>query len=139
MSEWTHRYACLRSVLVCWAASLGWAAGPGGAPLARAAEPAGRSAATTEEPAFWAFRTPLRSPLPSVKQTGRVRTAIDTFLLARLEAKGLTFSAEADRTTLLRRSFLDLTGLPPTPEEGDAFLSDTTPEPYEHLLDRLLA
>jgi hypothetical protein len=77
--------------------------------------------------------------VPHVRHAERVRTPVDAFLLARLEGKGLTFAADADRTTLLRRACLDLLGLPPAPEEVDAFLADDRPDAYERLLDRLLA
>jgi hypothetical protein len=87
----------------------------------------------------WAFRPPARPAVPSVRQRDRVRTPIDAFLLARLEAKGLTFAPDADRVSLVRRASLDLLGLPPTPEEVDAFLADDQPNAYERLLDRLLA
>jgi hypothetical protein len=68
-----------------------------------------------------------------------IRTPVDAFLLARLRAGSLSFSPEADRRTLIRRATFDLTGLPPTPEEVQAFLDDPTPDAYERLLDRLLA
>src|SRR5205823_513686 len=61
------------------------------------------------------------------------------FLLARLQAQGLTFAPEADRRTLIRRAAFDLTGLPPTPEEADAFVADPSPDAYERLIDRLIA
>ena len=87
----------------------------------------------------WAF-SPLRQPeLPRVQASHRVRNPIDTFILERLEQEGLEPSAEADRTTLIRRVTLDLTGLPPTPAEVDAFLADPSPAAYGLLLDRLLA
>src|SRR5256885_12339589 len=76
---------------------------------------------------------------PAVRQAERARTAIDVFLLSRLEAKGISFSPDADRLTLARRAYLDLWGLPPCPEEMDAFLADRRPDAYERLLDRLLA
>jgi hypothetical protein len=85
----------------------------------------------------WAFRAPVRPAVPVVK--GRARNPIDAFLLARLEASGLTFSPEADRVTLIRRLSFDLTGLPPTPEEIDAFVNEPAPDAYEKLVDRLLA
>src|SRR5205823_1626592 len=64
---------------------------------------------------------------------------IDAFVLARLQVAGLRPAAEADRVTLIRRLSFDLTGLPPTPDEVDAFVNDTSPEAYEKLVDRLLA
>ena len=76
---------------------------------------------------------------PEVRNVDRVRTPIDRFLLERLEARGLCFSPDADRATLLRRVYLDVTGLPPTPDEATAFLRDDAPQAYERLVDRLLA
>jgi hypothetical protein len=87
----------------------------------------------------WAFIPPRRTPQPPVKRNDWPRNSIDTFILARLERDGLTPSPEADRVTLLRRVTLDLTGLPPTPEEVDAFLSDRSPGAYKRIVDRLLA
>ena len=89
--------------------------------------------------AHWAFVPPVRPPLPEVEASGWVRNSIDQFVLARLEAEGLTPSQEADRATLCRRVSLDLVGLPPSPEELDAFLTDTSADAYEQLVDRLLA
>lgn len=88
---------------------------------------------------WWAFQPPKRPDIPKVENRQLVRTPIDAFLLARLEAKGLSFSREADRRTLMRRAYLDVTGLPPTPAEADAFLNDTRSDAYEELVDRLLA
>jgi hypothetical protein len=76
-------------------------------------------------------------PAPSVR--GEAANPIDAFLLARLEAAGLTYRAEADRRTLLRRATYDLTGLPPTPAETAAFLADRAPNAFEKVVDRLLA
>jgi Protein of unknown function (DUF1549)/Protein of unknown function (DUF1553) len=87
----------------------------------------------------WAFKPPNRPPLPQVKDESWPRNPVDRFVLARLEAEGLKPSPEADRTTLIRRLSLDLVGLPPTPEEIDAFLADTSNQAYEKLVDRLLA
>ncbi|MGA3204848.1 MAG: DUF1549 domain-containing protein, partial [Bryobacteraceae bacterium] len=72
----------------------------------------------------WAFSPPQRPSLPAVRNQKWTRNAIDSFVLARLEKEGLTPSPEADRATLLRRLSFDLTGLPPTPAEVDAFLAD---------------
>jgi hypothetical protein len=88
---------------------------------------------------FWAFQ-PLRpAAVPSVEHHHRVRNPIDAFILEKLEAKGLALSPEADRLTLIRRAHYDLTGLPPTPEEVQSFVSDLDPLAYENLIDRLLA
>src|SRR6266545_3170375 len=92
---------------------------------------------TDKDRDFWAFRPPLRPDLPKTK--GRAANPIDAFVLAKLEAKGLTFAPEADRATLMRRAYYDLTGLPPSPDEVKAFLADTSPDAYEKLIDRLLA
>src|SRR5205814_7751668 len=75
--------------------------------------------------------------VPAVK--GPVASPLDAFVLARLEAKGLTLSPPANRVTLIRRATFDLTGLPPTPEEIDAFLADDSPDAFAKIVDRLLA
>lgn len=89
--------------------------------------------------AHWAFQTPKRPPVPQVHKADWPRNEIDRFVLSTLEAKGWPVSPEADRTTLIRRLSLDLTGLPPALAEVDAFLQDNSPEAYEKLVDRLLA
>ncbi len=89
--------------------------------------------------AHWAFVAPVKAPPPKVADAGWVRNPIDQFILARLEREGLHPSPEADKTTLIRRVTLDLTGLPPTPAEVDAFLADASPDAYEKVVDRLLA
>jgi hypothetical protein len=87
----------------------------------------------------WAFLPPTRPVPPQVNDPGWVRTPIDRFILARLEQAGLKPSPEADRATLIRRMSFDLTGLPPTPAEVDAFERDKRPGVVERLADRLLA
>src|SRR5436190_15872875 len=87
----------------------------------------------------WSFIPPERPALPQVVNSRWSRNPIDTFILARLEREGLRPSPEADRTTLIRRVTFDLTGLPPTPEEVDAFINNRRPDAYEQLVDRLLA
>jgi hypothetical protein len=88
----------------------------------------------------WAFEKPLRPQLPAATAKDPwVKTPIDTFILARLGKEGLHPSPEADKRTLIRRVTLDLTGLLPTPAEVRAFLKDTSPQAYEHLVDSLLA
>lgn len=92
-----------------------------------------------EYKAHWAFIKPELPPLPAVKKTAWARNPLDLFVLERLEQEGIEPRPEADRSTLIRRASLDLTGLPPRPEEIDAFLADTAPNAYERLVDRLLA
>ena len=87
----------------------------------------------------WAFKAPVRPSLPSVRNKRWPRTPIDNFVLAKLEAEKLKPSPEADKITLLRRLSLDLIGLPPTPEEVDAFLADKSPNAYAKQVERLLA
>lgn len=86
----------------------------------------------------WAFVKPRRPALPAVKRSSWPINPIDYFILAKLEAHGLAPAPPADRHTLIRRLSLDLTGLPPTPEEVQAFAFDTSPNAYERLVDRLL-
>ncbi|MCE9631243.1 MAG: PSD1 and planctomycete cytochrome C domain-containing protein [Planctomycetia bacterium] len=87
----------------------------------------------------WAFTAPVRPAAPAVQQAGWPRNEIDSFVLAKIEAAGLKPSPEADRAALIRRVHADLVGLPPTPEEVDAFVADPDPAAYEKLVDRLLA
>ncbi len=87
----------------------------------------------------WAYRAPVRSNPPAVQDTSWARNPIDQFILVRIESEGLKPSPEADRATLLRRLSLDLTGLPPSPEELDAFLADRRAGAYERAVDRQLA
>ena len=90
-------------------------------------------------PTHWAFRPPHRPDEPQIRAQVRVRTPIDAFILAKLEASGLTLSPDAPRPVLLRRLTYDLIGLPPTPEEIDAFIGDARPDAYERVVERLLA
>lgn len=87
----------------------------------------------------WAYTAPGHAGPPSTKHQGWVRNPIDAFILGRLEREGLQPSREADKATLLRRLSYDLTGLPPTPAELDAFLADRSPDAYEQRVDALLA
>ncbi|HWB98770.1 MAG TPA: PSD1 and planctomycete cytochrome C domain-containing protein [Bryobacteraceae bacterium] len=93
----------------------------------------------TAAPRHWAFIAPQRPALPEVKQGDWVKNPIDRFILAHLEKENLAPSPEADRVTLLRRLSLDLTGLPPTIAEVDAFLRDQSPDAYQKQVERLLA
>ncbi len=87
----------------------------------------------------WPFHSPKQPAIPDVKNAAWVRNAVDNFILAKLEAAGISPSAPADKATLLRRVTFDLTGLPPTLAEQRAFLTDDAPDAYEKLVDRLLA
>ncbi|MDP6034842.1 MAG: DUF1549 domain-containing protein, partial [Verrucomicrobiota bacterium] len=87
---------------------------------------------------FWAFKPP-RHPSPPKFNEPRIGNSIDAFILRSLKAKGLDFSAEANRQTLIRRATFDLNGLPPTPGEVQEFLQDISPDAYAKLIDRLLA
>jgi hypothetical protein len=93
---------------------------------------------TAEERSHWAFASPKKVEVPAVKRQGWVRNPIDAFLLAAMESEGLKPAPEADRSALLRRLSFDLTGLPPTPEELEAFLADKASDAYERVVDRLL-
>ena len=87
----------------------------------------------------WSFRPVARAEPPAVNNDSWIRTPIDRFILARLEREGLAPSPEANRTTLLRRLSLDLTGLPPTPAEAAEFDADQSPDAYDRAVERLLA
>ena len=87
----------------------------------------------------WAYVTPIRPAEPTVRRADWVRNPIDRFVLARLEADQVAPTPEADRATLIKRLSIDLVGLPPTPEEVDAFVADRDPAAYDRLVDRLLA
>jgi hypothetical protein len=101
-------------------------------------EGAQRSTLNAQRP-HWAFQ-PVRKPaIPAVKTRGWVKTPIDALVLSRLEAKGLSPSPPADRRTLMRRAYYDLTGLPPTAEEVEAFVRDRSPDAWAKVVDRLLA
>jgi hypothetical protein len=86
----------------------------------------------------WSLIAPTRPPLPVVKNAGWVRNPIDRFVLARLEAEGLTPAPEADRRTLARRLALDLTGLPPSPAEVEEFVNDKAADAYERYVERMM-
>ncbi|MFN9959840.1 MAG: DUF1549 domain-containing protein, partial [bacterium] len=87
----------------------------------------------------WSFETPKRAAEPAVGNSDWPAHALDRFVLARLEQEGLRPSPPADARTLVRRLYLDLTGLPPTPEETAAFVADRSPDAFAKLVERLLA
>jgi hypothetical protein len=97
------------------------------------------SGAETAVEKHWAYRKPVRPPVPSVKNRDAVRNPIDAFLLSKLESQGLGFSKPATKEALIRRVSLDLIGLPPTPAEVAEFVQDQRPDAYERLVDRLLS
>lgn len=92
---------------------------------------------TDDDRRWWAFRPVTRPKVPDAR--GPVRNPIDAFVLAKLDAKGLGFNPPADRVTLARRVYFDLTGLPPSPDAVDEFVSDSAPDAYEKLVENLLA
>ncbi len=93
----------------------------------------------SEAKKFWSYQPVKDLPLPPVKKQNWVKNPIDYFILAKLEEKNLRPVIDADKRTLLRRATFDLTGLPPTPEEIEAFISDNSANAYEKVIDRLLA
>lgn len=94
---------------------------------------------TAEDHEFWSLQ-PLRNPpVPDVANAGWCRNAIDRFVLQKLESEHLSPAPEAGRAVLIRRATFDLIGLPPTPEQVDAFVQDRSPDAYEKVIDRLLA
>jgi hypothetical protein len=88
---------------------------------------------------LWSLIPPATAPPPAVSGKSRVSTPVDNFVVAKLESHRLAPSPEADRRTLIRRLYVDLVGLPPTPEDVDAFVKDSDPQAYEKLVERLLA
>lgn len=89
--------------------------------------------------AHWCWQAPQAQPLPTVKESSWAKTAIDQFLLAKLEEKGLKPSAPTDKRTLIRRAYFATIGLPPSPQEVNDFLKDDSPQAFEKVVDRLLA
>ena len=98
---------------------------------------------TEKDRSFWAFQRVQRPTPPDLKidsaNAGAVRSAIDRFVLEKLNEQGLKQVAAADKRTLIRRATFDLVGLPPSPEEVEAFVADTSPDAFERIVDRLLA
>ncbi len=94
---------------------------------------------TAAERSFWAFQVPQRTTPPRASLANWNRNPVDAFLFAAMKAKGVKPAPRADRRTLIRRAYLDVTGLPPAPEEVEAFVNDKAPDAYEKLVDRLLA
>ena len=103
-----------------------------------AVDPASDPLVSDEDRRFWAFQPPRRPELPAVSASDRIRQPIDAFLLQELEEKGLAFSPDTDRPTLIRRAYFDVTGLPPSPDEIEAYLADESEASYERMVERLL-
>ena len=103
-----------------------------------AAKPSGREL-TEEDHAYWAFQPVKRVEPPTIEGDHWSRTPVDHFILAKIREAQLEPAPEADRVTVARRLYLDLTGLPPTPQQMDAFLSDSSDKAYENLVEQLLA
>jgi hypothetical protein len=108
-----------------------------GAPDPRTGKAQG-SGIKTKSADHWAFKPVREPPVPPVKNKRLVQTPVDSFILAKLESKGLTLSSRADKRTLIRRATYDLTGLPPTPAEVRAFEADQAPDAFVKLVERLL-
>ena len=94
---------------------------------------------TAEERTYWFFQPLLRPSVPVVKQPTQARSPLDHFVLAKLDERGTVNNDQADQFTLLKRATFDLIGLPPTPDEVEQYLSDSAPDAFERLTDRLLA
>jgi hypothetical protein len=109
-------------------------------PRAGGAVPASKPAGLSDEArAHWAYQ-PVKDPeVPAVREASWVKSPVDAFVLAKLEEKGMSPAAPATRAALIRRATFDLTGLPPAPEEVDAFVADASSDAFEKVVDRLLA
>jgi len=105
-----------------------------GAPL-----PADRAPAAKKQPVLWSLTRPGLPDVPAVQGQQWIRNDVDRFILSRLEAKGLVPALEADKRTLIRRASYDLIGVPPSTDEIDRFVRDTSADAYEKVIDRLLA
>lgn len=137
----TAKKAYLTMFLSVSAAALAVAAEPQ-APVAAAPNTTAASSAEAPKPAskpHWSWQPVQAQFVPVVKQKEWVRTPVDAFVLAKIEAKSLTPSRDSDRATFIRRATLDAWGVVPTPDEVDAFVNDQSVDAYEKLVDRLLA
>jgi Protein of unknown function (DUF1553)/Protein of unknown function (DUF1549)/Planctomycete cytochrome C len=110
-----------------------------GAPDPRTGAAGYKKLSLEESKSFWSFKPVANPQAPRSKDIKWAKSDIDRFILAKIEEKGLTPVADADKATLFRRTYFDLIGLPPKPEEVDAFVKDSDPKAYEKLIDRLLA
>ena len=131
IKRWIESGASLAAVPEANAA----AAGPSAEELAKREE----RPITDEERAYWAFQLPKRAPVPVVTRAGWTGNPIDAFLLSAMEAKGLKPVAPADKRTLVRRLYLDVLGVPPSPADIDAFVNDASADAWPTLVDKVLA
>ena len=129
----------LAAISICLASVVAFAAEDAGKLPAPAPHQIDSIESQKDPRAHWAFKPPMRPNPPRVSDAAWSRTAVDYFILARLEKEGLKPSPEADKATLLRRLHLDLIGLPPTIQDLDAFLADESPEAYGKVVEKLLA
>ncbi len=93
---------------------------------------------TDKDRQWWSYRKPVRPPIPTPKNADAVWNPVDAFVVGLQEAKGLKPAPGASRTTLVRRLYFDLIGLPPSPDQMEAFLRDASPDAYRNLMERLL-
>src|SRR6516164_5086638 len=110
-----------------------------GLPWPENADKASTESETDAWKKHWAFQPIRKPPLPSVKDSSWPSSPVDSFILAKLEEKGLLPAPPADRRTLIRRAYFDLIGLPPSEADINAFVADPAADAYSRLLDRLLA
>ncbi len=124
---------------IAWIASWIDAGAPYDKPLInKPAVAKGHATVTAEDRQFWSFKPLAKPTVPAVKNAAWCRTDVDHFVLAKLEAKGISPNTAAEKRKLIRRAYFDLIGLPPTPEEVDAFVADASPDAWEKLVERLL-
>ena len=110
-----------------------------GAPDPRTTRPVGTVSYGGSGKNHWAFKPVTKPAIPAVKNQGWAANDIDRFVLAKLEANGMSGGERADKRTLIRRAYFDVIGLPPTPDQVNAFLADTSPNAFEKIVDGLLA
>ena len=115
------------------------AGAPRDPPVSAKVEGNGAPVVTEEDRKFWSFQPPIRPSIPNLRAQAPVRTPVDAFLLAKLEARGLSFSPEVPPLKLLRRAYLDLVGTPPSAAEVESYLQDQRPDAYERMIERLLS
>jgi hypothetical protein len=94
---------------------------------------------TDQQRRYWAFQKVVKPGIPEVKRRDQVHNSIDSFIVAKLDAKNLKLNSRADKITLIRRAYADLIGLPPSPEEAQAFVAENSADAFEKVVDRLLA